>query len=185
MMGTWESFTQGQKALAEKVFDALSSLDEVTRPREEGATAAETVGFADLFAYATEPDSVMDDPLQRALAESPRLRDDLDHLLSRNAIYRFPRAAAASSGAVESREGEGFRIQLRASRAVESQVYVIIELADQSAEPPKTIHLAEPEDRYSKYALPEAQGGTIQMLVEADSPLVAALRDVHTDVYLR
>ena len=185
MMGTWNGFTPKQKAAAAEVFGALSVLDTLNDGLNDAGERPRRVGFSDLYTYATGPDSVMDDTLRRALDENQRLREDLHCLLGKVSLYHFGRVAAASSGAVENREGDGFRLQLKQSRAVDTQTYVIIELAEGKAGAPTTLFVGNPEGQYVKKALPEAQDRTIQLLVESNSELVAALRDVSMEVFLR
>ena len=67
----------------------------------------------------------------------------------------FPKVAAASSGAVEGRDGENYRIRLRVSQAAPSQTYVIIELQDPASAAPSTILLGKPDGEYDVHALPE------------------------------
>jgi hypothetical protein len=185
MMGTWNGFTPKQKAAAAEMFGALSALDTLNDSLDDAGERPRRIGFSDLYAYATRADSVMDDTLRRALDENQRLRQDLHCLLGKGAIHHFPRVAAASSGAVENREGDGFRIRLKQSRAVDTQTYVIIELAEGQTDTPTTLFVGNPDKEYVKQALPEAQDRTIQLLVESDSELVAALRDVQMEVFLR
>lgn len=184
MMATWKTMNAGQKAVAERLFDALSTVDALTDP-EARAEASPGVAFADLYAYATEPDRGMDERLRRALASNARLRADLDRILDNTTLYRFPRVAAASAGEIDQREGEGFTIRLRCSRAAENQTYVIIEIHDAGRETPSTLFICGAGHAYGKFPLPPAQDGVIQLLSETDSDLVKALRDVHTEVFIR
>ncbi|MBL6928907.1 MAG: hypothetical protein ISR44_07015 [Rhodospirillales bacterium] len=183
-MANWKSLNRGQKDAAGQVFDALSTLDALTAT-DETATDAKGVGFSDLYSFATDPVSVMDDALRGALNDNERLRRDMDQILEKTALYHFPLVAAASSGAVEERDGEGFKIKLRQSRAESSQTYVMIELDETNTSQPSTLFVRGSEHFYGKYPLPEAQGGVIQLLVESSSDLVKALRDVHTEVFIR
>ena len=185
MTRAWKTLEPRRKAVAERVFDALSSLDTLTERENAGETAERKVGFAELYAFATRSDLPMGEELKRALDESETLRRDLDALLERTAVYHFPRVAAASSGGVESREGEGFSLRIRPSRAATGQSYVIIEMADDAADAPKTLFVCGADQQYGKYPLPDAQNGVIQLLVDSDSALVQALRDVHTEVFIR
>ncbi|MBE0529641.1 MAG: hypothetical protein IH626_02370 [Rhodospirillales bacterium] len=182
-MATWNTLSDGRKAAAGQVFDALSTLDALTDFSAD-SQISRAVGFADLYAYATEPDRPMDERLQRALASDARLRGDLDRLLENTALYRFPRLAAASSGENDRREGDGFTIRLRQSRAEETQTYVIIEVHP-GKEAPSTLFIFGAGHPYGKFPLPAAQDGVIQLLSETSSDLVKALLDVHTEVFIR
>jgi len=184
-MGTWSAMTPKQKAAAGDLFAALTHLDALADAGKASADEARRVGFSDLYDYATRTERAMDERLREALDGNARLRDDLVRLLDRVSVYHFPRVAAASSGDAEGREGDGFSIRMRRSRAVESQTYVIIELAEALDETPKTLFLCGPRQQYAKYALPDPQERTIQLLVDSDSDLVAALKDVKMEVFLR
>ncbi|MBT3307036.1 MAG: hypothetical protein HN377_11210 [Alphaproteobacteria bacterium] len=183
-MANWKSLNRTQKAAAEQVFDALTTLDALSA-KDETTAEAKGVGFTELYSFATDPASVMDDNLRRALNDNERLRNDMDQILDKTALYHFPLVAAASSGAVDERDGEGFKIRLRQSRAERSQTYVMIELDETNMARPSTLFVRSAENDYGKYPLPEAQGGVIQLLVESGSDLVKALRDVHTEVFIR
>ncbi len=183
-MATWKTLNGAQKAAAGQVFDALSTLDALTA-KDETASEAKGVGFSELYAFATDPQRAMDNRLRTALSGNADLRRDMDRILDKTALYHFPLVAAASSGEVEERDGEGFKIKLRTSRAESSQTYVMIELDETNTSRPSTLFVRNSENDYEKYPLPELQGGVIQLLVESDSDLVKALRDVHTEVFIR
>ena len=121
--------------------------------------------------------------VERALAESPALRADLRRLLGKTAARRLPRLAAASSGPLSARDGEGCRIRFEASRAEPSQVYVIIELQDEEAPAPRSLIVCD-DSGSRKFALPPPHNGTVQVLVERDSDLIGALSDLGSEVYL-
>ena len=71
------------------------------------------------------------------------------------------------------------------SRAEPKQTYVVIALAQADARAPRSLFVSQREDRLIKQALPPAQGDTIQLLIESDSALAAALRDPQSEVFLR
>jgi hypothetical protein len=177
MTGTWKTLTQHRKTLAERAFDALGTLDEIAAAERARDTGTRQVGFADIYAYVNEPGRPMSTQLGEALETDARLRDDLLRLLTKTASYRCPRSAAAGTKVLESRHGQGFAIRLRPSRAEPSQVYVVIELLDRAAEVPKTLFIAQHRDGLIKHALPEARGGTVQLLAETESDLIRALRN--------
>ncbi len=126
----------------------------------------------------------MSDALERALSARPALADDLQSLLRKRAMLHSPRLAAASSGLESSRRGTGFTISLRRSRAEPAQVYVVIDVLDTSSGPPRTLFVSKRHEHLVKHALPDANGGTIQLLADAESDLVLALRDPDSEVFL-
>lgn len=181
-MTTWNAFTQEQKTAAERAFDSMSSVDTMTMPADAGKRQ---FGFSDLYAFVTGFDSTMDMELERALKLDHRLRENLDRLLAETALYHAERVAAASTGKVDIRHGEGFEIRLRESRAAPQHVYIIIELKDPAAVPPTAMFFSGSRTVCQKLMLPEPQDGTIQILENLDSEAVAAVRDIDTQIFLR
>ena len=185
MTGNWRGLTAGQKRLAESVFDALCTLDDVQSPEAEGENAPRRFGFSDLYTLADDPDCPMTDEMRLALEADETLSEGMRHLLAKTAAYRLPPCAAASSGSVLEREGVGFSVRLHPSRAETSQYYVIIEVAEALLCGPRTLFVCEGRGGFLKFPLPEWQGGSIQVLAEAESDLVRALRSPGSEVFLR
>ena len=134
MTSGWNSLDTEQKQAAAHMFDMLSTVDAVTDAID--AERPRCIGFSDLFAYVMDPARDMTPELAAALESQPMLQADLRRLLEQTARYRFPRVAAASTGAVTQRDGELYRIILRPSRAEPSQIYIVIDLADPLTAPP-------------------------------------------------
>ena len=185
MTGSWNGFTTRQKEAAQHAFLALSTLDGLREAERRRDDDSRRIGFADLYAFVSDPQRTMTAALGRALNEQPRLRVDLDRLIAKTARYHAPKLAAASTGPATQRHGTGFTIALRPSRAEPSQVYVVIELADIVPGLPRLLFVSDQQDRLLKQPLPEAQGNTIQLLAEASSDLIRALRDPESEVFLR
>ncbi len=183
MTTRWNSLSPEQKKLAEASFDARETMDRLSGDLPDGAAPA--VGVQALFDYATKPAAAGDRAVIDALAASPRLRADLERILERTALYRFPLAAAASSGSVTQRVGEGYRIELRTSKAAPDQTYVSIALGAGITGEPSTILVQPPDGAPVKEDLGPPVNGTIQILTSSDSDLVRALKDPKTEVYLR
>lgn len=179
----WKDLSPAGREAAEKAFEMLSHYDGLTRAmQDDGRDVALT--FADIYRYATDPLADLDHDQRRALARDPKLQDALERLLSKNVVYQFPRVAAASSGTVSEREGDGFRIKLKESRADADQVYIILMLDDHVEDLPVALMVKGEDGSYLKLPLPEIDGGTAQMLEASDSAIVQALRDVKTELYL-
>lgn len=181
MTSGWSDLDLRQQRLAMGLFEGLDMIDRA----REAAVRPRRVGFADLYVYASDPEAEMTPALADKLARDDTFQADLLRLLDRVAAYRFPRAAAASSGPVAQRDGDLYRIALRPSRAEPSQVYIVIELADLDAVPPELIYVCRPGLPCEKHRLPVAHDGAIQILADLRSPLVEALRDGHAEVFLR
>ncbi len=179
----WHDFNPRQRHKAEDVFHALSMVDAIVEGIEE--ERPRRAGFTDLYAFATNPDREMSPTLSLAFAQDPSLEGDLLRILERTARYQFPKVAAASSGSVARRDGDQYRILLRPSRADPMQVYVVIELGDIMAAPPRTLYVCRPGCRCEKHRLPVAHDGTIQILADSGSSLVEGLQDNRAEVFLR
>lgn len=164
---------------AKRVATAFGTLDAMTAP-----PAKRAIGFSELYAYATDPGIAPSVALTTTLSTDGALRATLRRILANTAIGRLPQVAAASSGTIESREGDGCRIEINPSRADAGRVYILITLTESWVRTPTTLFVYSPEGRSTKVALPEAQDGRIPLLVESDSEVARALRDIATEVYL-
>ncbi len=167
-----------------RAFEALSALDDLAATKGKPVAGERRAGFSDLYAYVTDPKRPMSQALEEALSTHPSLAMDLQRLLRKRARHHSPRLAAASSGRESNRRGTGFTISLRPSRAEPAQVYVVIEVFNLSSRPPRTLFVSQPDERVVKHALPGAEGGTIQLLADAESELVKALSDPESEVFL-
>ncbi|MDH3242219.1 MAG: hypothetical protein OEO83_16320 [Alphaproteobacteria bacterium] len=178
--------------LAEAVFVALETLDRVApaarragRSEDPGSARPPRAGFDDLYRFANDPDMALSGDLARALASSPGLRADLRLLVERAARGGILVAAAASSGTITTRHGTSFRMTLRESRADRSQVYVLIQINGKAALSPRALFVIDDASACRKVSLPTPLNGTVQLLLDADSDIVAALRDPATEVFVQ
>jgi hypothetical protein len=170
--------------LLRELFVAIMDLDDITKATAE-PFRRRSIALGRFYTYVTEPGGPEDPELERALEEDPALRADFRRLLEKTAASYLPQVAAASSGTVERREGQGCRIRFEASRAEPNQTYVIIELSDPETPMPGALFVFYAEYRCVRFALPPAHDGVIQILLEQDSDLLAKLRDIKTEVFLR
>lgn len=169
-------------SFAEAVFmahDALGSL--APRP----SVPATVVTFHDIYRYAVDPVARPRAALLLALAADGRVRDDLRRVLARTAPMRTQSRAAASTGAITTRDGVGFRMTLRESRADRGQIYLTIRLGSAAAPAPATLFVISDRKGCRKVALPAPVDGVIQLLLDVTSDLAGALCDPQTDVFLR
>jgi hypothetical protein len=174
---------EGLDALRD-LFVAIMDLDDITKATTEPFWRRR-IALSRLYSFVTEPGAPEDPELDRALEKDPALRADFRRLLEKTAASYLPQVAAASSGTVERREGPGCRIRFEASRAEPSQTYVIIELSDPETPMPNALFVCYAEYQCVKFVLPPARDGVIQILLEQDSDLLAKLRDIKTEVFLR
>ena len=173
-----------ENPLAEAVFVALETLDGIA-PETRGDTPMPRVSFDDLYRFASDPHMTMSAELRTGLANDPRLGADLRRLIRRSAPGGLLLAAAASSGTITTRHGTSFRMTLRESHADRSQIYVVIALAAKSAAAPRALFVIDDQATCQKVPLPSPLNGTVQLLLDADSDIVAALRDPTTEVFVQ
>lgn len=185
MTTAWKDLDRTAQQAVEDNYVALGDYDALMRTQSADGEAQEAVGFAALYVYATDPQAPMTEALRSALAADADLRADLDMLLSRHAVYRFPTVAAASSGTIEERSGDGFHLRWLASPVVDGEVYVILEVDRSWEVVPQVLVVRTPDGVPLKQVLPEAVDGTIQFLAGADSDLVCALRDATSELFLQ
>ena len=74
---------------------------------------------------------------------------------------------------------------LHQSRADGNQIYVLIHLAGKGTMAPRALFVIDDDSTCRKVALPSPLDGTVQLLLEADSEIVAALRDPTTEVFVQ
>ncbi|MFN3076594.1 MAG: hypothetical protein ABT940_06930 [Alphaproteobacteria bacterium] len=181
MNRTWKSLSPRQQAVAKGTVEALTSIDGWMLPGD--SVNGRQVTFRDLLAWVRGSDPLLSNEVRRAVAKEQRLARDLERLLRRTAGWYGARAAAAaSSGTLDVREGNGFRLRLKTSRAGSGQVYLIIDLTDDRQ--PTSMVLHGPLGEYVKMALPAAQDGVIQVLTDGASEEIRLLRDPETELFL-
>ena len=127
-----------------------------------------------------------DAELLAALHQDRKLSSDYNAMLKKLSWSWMPQVAAASTEEkLGLRETDHCAIRIEASRAEPDQVYVIIELKDQTVTPPATLICSGPEGQLNSMELPAPQGGVIQLLLQADDDVLVALQDHATEVFLR
>ena len=169
------------KAFAETVFDAVSTLHDLTHIGDV-VVEPDRVTFSRLFAYASDSYALPDAAIERAIAENPAIRADCDRLMEKTSV--FIRAAAAASDTTFSRTGEGYRMRFEHSRAESAQTYVIIEPTEAGNEPPRALFVRYPDGRRRKHTLPQSHAGIVQLLEDSSSELLLGLLDIKNEVYL-
>lgn len=188
MTRTWTSLSEADLDRAEEIFSKQDTVHWLTTPSSDAVSAQERstpITFATLFAYAQgQMDLTFD--LARALKTQPRLARDLNHLLQTHATVGFHRQAAASStdvsGARTWTTPHG-RISLHPSKAQPEQVYLLIELTDQSKALSRIVVMT-PDGGVAEATLPEPVSGVIRLIANNTDDLVQMLDTVDCNVYL-
>lgn len=184
MSRTWNTLPPRQQMVARRAVEALMAIDGLTTS-EDGAGGAgprRRVAFRDLLAWVRGAEPHLSRDVERAIAADQRLARDFERLLHRTAGWHGARAAAASSGDLDVREGNGFRLRIKPSRAGAGLIYLLVDLAGDHQ--PTTLVLRGPSGQHVKMALPAAQDGVIQILAEETAEEVRLLRDPGTELFL-
>ncbi len=189
MTTSWKAYSERQRGLARRTFEALCLRDELEF-RDPGPLSEEStkesppaVSFSELFELVRDRARPLDPENSAALSANPRLAADFRRLIANLAQYQAPRMAAASTGEVHRREGAGFAIEFRASRVDRTQVYVSIRLATAERKAPEVLFVSR-AGGLLKYPLPPLLGDTVQLLLETGSELLTALQDPSSEVFL-
>lgn len=180
MIGHWAPEAESYR-LAAALFEHCMGVERILAGKPPEQRRISTI---DLFGYLDDPNFDRSQAVATALRLQPRLQDDFDHLMRRTARYAFPRLAAASSGQVTARTIDGCRITLKRSQADSTQVYVIIAMDDPDAAP-HALFICTSRGAHVRHPLPEAVDGRLQLLAEESSELIAGLRDIEAEVFLR
>jgi hypothetical protein len=184
-MSSWERLDKDQKTRVEKTLESLLTLDDLWAHLKPTEDRSRRIGFDDLYKYVNGMRKLDQMELNQALSKDKKLAAGFDRLLHNEALYYLPQAAAASNGEIDEREGEGFVIRLKPSRATPDQIYVMIEFENPGAELPSNLFLIPVSGECSRLDLPEGSSGTVQIVAEASSDLIKNLRDPGTEVFLR
>lgn len=182
MTGRWRDLDEPERESARAVFAALDNARLLSDSQVDA--------LADALADAEVPASpsmsaiwsamVSGNPLPVGVRSGP----ELDALLARASVAAIPRLAAAATGAqAVDRRAQGVRVRVVPSRAEAKQSYLIIAFDDPGAEVARlvvTADLGEPVE----LSLPPPVGGTVQVLLDDDAPVLLALADPDARIYL-
>jgi hypothetical protein len=146
--------------------------------------ARQKIWMADIYAYATFPDFVKSAEVERILEINPVLRENFQLLLGRLARHSLPRLAAASSGVVTKRIGEGCAIHINPDPSNASNVYVIIEIENLDTGSPRLLFVGEHGKSWHREVLPPDHRGAIQLFTPKESDLVRWLQDIDSQILL-
>ena len=181
MSERFELSDENSLKVAEQVFDALVTEGSLTESADRDGVGGRPL-FRRLYLYVTDARSE-DAELEAALSDNAVLRAELRRLTAKVAGYRISELAAAASGLVAQRVAPGCRIRFEPSRAESAQTYVIISL-DDLGHHPRWLAVFIDDDRCRRLALPEPRDGLIQLLVETNSDILAALRNPKSEIFI-
>ena len=142
----------------------------VLEPSETTPVSAATVHRA---AHQGDRDALA--AVLRAAAETPALRRLLDRELSRAAYAASGALRVASTGDVDEREADGYRVMVRSSSARPGAAFLIVEALDGAPAPARLT--ASTADAVEMVELPDAVDGVVQTTLPADHPALALIRD--------
>lgn len=186
MQRGWNDWTESERARLETAFSAGHAAD-LWLDEGQGDTRAAEIAMPALYRAASDPRAFLPASLVGRMATDPSLRADFNMLLERVSQCHFPRAAAASSGALTEREANGYKLRLKPSRANAEQVYLLIDLPDHGTareNPPQGLKLQKSDGTILQTPLGAPAEGTIRVVLESASELVEALGDPASQIFL-
>lgn len=164
---------------------ALAALDAAAQAQALHTVGpASRVAFAALYKFVTDPGFSPPPGFSEALAGDAKAAADVEGLLRKFRLMHMPRLAAASDGAARRRVSDAATLTLTPSRARQGQLYVVLELTDPAASAPRQLMVRQTGGGWLRRALAQFADGRMQLLVEEDDPLIAALSDPEAEVYL-
>lgn len=176
-----EPFARALFVAASIARDLRSGLDESLKGRAENAGP---VSFADLVQCLSDPDSADGRRTLEAASRLPEIGTALATLAHRFALADLPAVAAASDGALSMREAGDFRMRVEQSLEASGPVYLIVERLVDGGEMPRLAIGLPQEGEPVMLALPQGDDGMVQLLLDADAPLLRLFGDPDSRVLL-
>ncbi len=183
MSKKWSSLDPQKKNGIAAVFEAITTIDALSEAVADGPEKGKT-SFRDLVAWINGPPVALPSSIKMAFLANPALRRDFDRLLERSALCKGERAAAASTGLLDTREGKGFRVRLKPSRGAKGQVYILFEFTSALPVAPETLVVTASDGECARLPLSAPQDSAIQILADEDSDVVRLLRDPKSEIFL-
>lgn len=184
MTRKWNDIPEGRKDQMARLFDVMTAADDLVfeddRATEE-SPQSNSVRIDDLYVLATRPNSAVPPHVAEALRDSPKLQDDLDHIVKQVSISQFDVAVAADTGAITDRESEFFHLRIRPTQRRPDQVYLVVLRKDGATVPdPRKLLARRADGTVVGIALPETEDGVSQLLLNADDAIALAIGDRRT-----
>jgi hypothetical protein len=176
-MTTYHEMAPPARDVADRLFAVADLLADLRSP---SLTAPAAIGFARLYAHIVDGVPAEDAEIDATLARDRSLAAACDRLVRNLAPYSAPAAAAAAdAGPIDSRRGNGWELRLLEVRNMPEQRWLTITFERPDVEAPKALHAGG-----QRHPLPEMTDGRIQFRIAAGSPLVRAIADPATEVFL-
>jgi len=169
-------------AAAEAAFVQVSVANELIEAMtdDQGVPA---IAYGRLYEYAKARDPARDPQVTKALGEDRSVWEQFRAIAARIGNFGEAAAAAAASTQISHRDGMGWRIHLKPSKAKPDQTYLVFEWSDLALPPPRILYVYGANKSVPlSCELGEAHEGKIQKVLEEDSELVRALRDPASEV---
>ena len=169
-----------EPALITAALDTLTTLDIIFPSSGEGKTKAKPQM---MFDYATNPNYQPDDEFLQLLGSDQNIQNDFTIMLQNISHQFMPRVAAASTGSIDIREIDGFKLKFLQSKAQAEQIYIVIEMQE-TDDPPGMLFIKEPKGSIKRIALPKFSNGRVQLLFDVRDPDLIALRNINSEVFI-
>ena len=185
-MKAWDALNADEWAATEQLFEAMLVRDTLLANKESTAVPQPIpIGLEELYAFAwvSLPNGRYA-AVRAAVARDGRVAALLDEVLAETAHFALPAAAAADTGDTGSREIHGVHIRWQDSSAAPDQTYVVITITHGEASFPSVLIARRGEGEVVVEPLPEPVGDKVSVVYEREAPLIAALKDWRTRIYL-
>jgi len=164
-------------AAAETAFVQVSVANDLMKAMTDDE-ASPTIVYGRLYEYVKTADPARDPQVTKALGEDRSVWEQFRAIAARIGNFGEAAAAAAASTQLSNRDGMGWRIQLKPSKAKPDQTYLVFEWSNLTKAPPRILYVYGADDSLPlSCELGEAHEGKIQKILVEDSELVRALRD--------
>jgi len=183
-MVRWNDVAQGQRDAVAAAFEQRSISADLAQHVFDQEGLKRRLGFDDLYKFFNGNMHIDAVDLERALGANARLMQSYEKLLNKHSLYHLPRAAAAASGELEERVGDGFSIRVKPSLSKPDQIYMLIELADPDESSATKLVLKSSQGKYHHEILPEGADGVVQLVTDSGSDLMRYFQDPGSEVFL-
>jgi hypothetical protein len=175
------------QALTEQAFVALQGRRGLTQEAAQRQQVLKPVTFAEILHYVLGKTDIDIERVAKAINSQLNCRRTYQQLLTQNQVAYAPKAACAQEDElIDLRNGEGFKLKLRSSRARPEQVYVVLEVFYPQqfiAAKPVIMHIVT-EQMQQRLNFPPLVDGQSQFILQVEDQRLVALRDINAELYL-